>query len=301
MSHRCEKCGDKFDTERGLHIHQSQKHNEEENSGKKTNGKEPENDKERVMELGVQEVALLFFAIGIGFGFTGGVLVPVQEGFLGQLGSAGDQKQEQALPIAEDTVDISNINSSGEPVLGEKDAPVTLVMYEDFQCPYCQKFESNGFQKIESEYVESGEVKVIWKDFPLPELGHNWAEESSAAMECVYRQNEDAFWEVKDKVFGNQRTLTENGVQSKIVSWAEQEGVSGDAVRTCLENGSPMEEVNTDKREGSNLEATLNGQRFVGGTPSFVVYGDSQGTALSGALPFQIFERVIDKELQDAS
>jgi protein-disulfide isomerase len=303
MVHKCEKCGEEFDTERGLNIHQGRIHSsEEEPENKERSGTASTTEtveKRQMLELGIREVAFIFFILGAGIGFVSGVFVPLETGMAEKTASPSD---EQELPIEEDTVTVSNINETDEPVMGKSNAPVTMVMYEDFQCPYCKSFEDNAFQSIESNYIESGQVKVVWKDFPLhePPVNHEWADDSAAAMECVYRQDEEAFWEVKDKIFQNQRSLSEENVQSQIINWAENEGVSGSQVQSCIENGSPMKEVNRDKTEGSNLDATLNGQRFVAGTPSFVVYGDNEGTALSGALPYEAFKQVIEKELQDS-
>jgi protein-disulfide isomerase len=202
------------------------------------------------------------------------------------------------------TVDVSSIETEGEPVLGESDAPVTMVVYEDFQCPFCQRFENGAVQQVESEYVESGQVKIIWKDFPLPSLGHNWAEPSAKTMECVYRQSNDAFWALKDKVFNNQNTISEQTVEEQIIGWATQEGVSESAVRSCLENGNPMEEVNADKQEGRNFDTVIQTpqgpRQFISGTPSSVIYGegDSEGEPIIGAQPFSVIQNTIDSKLE---
>ncbi|MDY6778417.1 MAG: thioredoxin domain-containing protein [Candidatus Nanohaloarchaea archaeon] len=134
--------------------------------------------------------------------------------------------------------------------------------------------------------MKTGKVKVVWKDFPLTQL-HPWAKPAAAAMECVYRKGgNDAFWAVKKKVFDNQNTLSTSNVQSQIISWAAQEGVSESAVRNCLQNGNPMQEVNADKQEGSSLG--------VSGTPTAFV----GGVKLVGAQPYSRFKTVIENQLQ---
>jgi protein-disulfide isomerase len=181
----------------------------------------------------------------------------------------------------------------GEPVLGEEDAPVTMVVYEDFQCPFCKRFETESFPQIKSNYVDSGQVKVIWKDRPIPQLGHDWAEPAAAAMECVYRQDNDAFWNVKDELFSQAKTLTRGeeeftpeNIQSRIVTIASDEGVSSSAVQSCVDNGNPMDEVNADSREAQEIGAS--------GTPSFFINGNK----VVGAQPYSSFETTIEEELK---
>ncbi|MDY6774103.1 MAG: thioredoxin domain-containing protein, partial [Candidatus Nanohaloarchaea archaeon] len=81
-----------------------------------------------------------------------------------------------------------NISSEGEPVLGNASAPVTVTVFEDFECPVCKRFDQSVMPRLKSEYVETGKLKVVWKDFPLAYVGkHPWSDEAAIATECVYR------------------------------------------------------------------------------------------------------------------
>lgn len=176
-----------------------------------------------------------------------------------------------------------------EPVMGSEDANVTMVMYEDLQCPFCKRFESDTFPKIESNYVETGELKVVWKDFPMPQI-HNWAEDAATTMECVYREGGDeTFWSVKDKVFENQDGITESNVKSKIKFWAEEEGLESSAVDSCLENENPLEEVNEDTDEGR--------EAGISGTPGFLINGEK----VIGAQPYSRFQQTIENAQEEDS
>jgi protein-disulfide isomerase len=242
-------------------------------------------------------IALLF---GIMIGFSGATLgganpVDTVGNFFGEdTSDDGDDVQRQ--------VEVSKIDTEGEPVLGQEDAPVTMVVYEDFQCPYCQRFESNAMKDIESNYVETGDVKVIWKDFPLG--NHPWAAPAAETMECVYRQDNDAFWSIKDTIFNNQDVLSPQNVQDEIIAWASAEGVSEDAVRTCLDEENPGEEVNGDLQEGQSFDAMVavagEDRPFVSGTPASVIYaeGDEMGEPVVGAQPYQAFKNVIESKMQ---
>jgi protein-disulfide isomerase len=310
---RCGKCGKEFDSERGLKVHNAQVHDDgpemvetvkEASAGNVT------------FRLNIRHALVLAFAVGIvtgGFvslmalqvgGATGFITV---DGTQAQPTNNNDNTDGNAAPSGNNdgqnqgtpTVDTSKITVDGEPMLGDANAPVTLVMYEDFQCPFCSRFSQNTLTKIKSNYVDSGDVRVVWKDFPIPQLGHDWAVPAANAMECVYRQDNDAFWTVHDRVFDNQQTLTKDTVESKILDWAAAEGVSKDAVNQCLENGNPQQEVQSDRQEGDSFDAQVGGSSFVGGTPSFVIYAESAdtGTPIVGAQPYSRFESVIDSKL----
>lgn len=214
------------------------------------------------------------FILGMIVGFGAGVVSPVQ---LENTGSPNDDTKNQP----KDT--DRTFTTEGEPVLGDEDAPVTMVIFEDFECPFCKRFEEGAFPRIKEEYVDTGKVKVVWKDYPLTSL-HPWARPSAEAMECVYRQDEEAFWPIKSKIFDNQRSIDKSNVQSKIISWAAEEGISESDMQTCLEQDSVSNEIDEDMKEGGKL-----------GTPTSFINGQKMG----GAQPFSRFEQVIESELNN--
>ncbi len=293
--HECERCGKTFDSKRGLSVHKAQAHDGEDEAEKQGGtSHEPQ-----TISFTVRHALIGVFILGLAVGFSGGMLVSPSTALTG---ATGEQVDNNPSPSPSDTgdqqdsdnnndatgdspdVDPSQIEIEGEPMMGDENAPVTLVMYEDFECPFCQRFEQNAVPQIVDNYVESGQVRLVWKDFPLPQL-HPWAEPAAAAMECVYRQDEDAFWTVKDRVFDNQETLSTSNIRGQIKTWAAEEGVSQSAVDSCLQNGNPMEEVNGDKQEGQSLG--------VSGTPTVFVNGHK----IVGAQPYSRFESVIENQL----
>jgi protein-disulfide isomerase len=181
-------------------------------------------------------------------------------------------------------IDPTQISTEGEPVLGSSDAAVTVVAYEDFECPVCRQFENQVFGQLKSEYIDSGQVKVVWKDFPLSQM-HPWAMTAATTQECVYRQDNDAFWEVKEKLFNNQGSLTTTNARSKIISWAGEAGVDESAVRSCLPHGNPASEVQEDISEGQSLG--------VRGTPTVFI----NGQRLRGLNRYNQYKQVIENEL----
>lgn len=111
-------------------------------------------------------------------------------------------------------VRLDNVELTGEPSKGDEDAPIKILEYTDYGCPFCSEW--NGFdasnripidrmkvaQQVDSEYVETGEVQFIMKDYPVPQLHPNGPKAHKAAN-CVFEQDEDRYWEFHDELFKN--------------------------------------------------------------------------------------------------
>lgn len=164
----------------------------------------------------------------------------------------------------------------GEPIIGLSDAPVTIVVYSDFQCPFCKSFVDNTMSTILANYPT--EVKLVFKDFPLLTI-HPLAERAAFAGQCAF--NQDKFWEMHDLLFEKQETLTE----SDFFDFANQLNLDLTAFSSCYNNRTVLEEVQDDMTEGMFKE--------VNGTPTFFI----NGTRLDGALPFESFQTIIDEKL----
>jgi protein-disulfide isomerase len=177
-------------------------------------------------------------------------------------------------PPAEEPAEISD---GDDAVLGDINAPITIIEYSDYQCPFCGRFWSDTLPLIKENYIETGKAKLIYKDFPLSL--HPQAQISAEATECVRAQGGDeAFWKMHDKIFENQASLN----QENLEKWASDLGYD---ISSCLEDGDFTEEVNSDLQEG-----TSNG---VSGTPAFFI----NGVKLSGAQPYSNFEAIIEAQL----
>lgn len=185
---------------------------------------------------------------------------------------------------ASQPIDPSQISLEGEPVIGDENAPVTLVAYEDFECPVCQQFDSQVYNQLKTEYVDSGQLKIVWKDFPLTRI-HPWANIAAETQECVYRQDNDAFWAVKDKIFDNQGQLSTSNARSRILDWAAEEGVNKEDVRACIQSENPSSEVRQDLTEGQSLG--------VSGTPTVFI----NGQRIQGLAGYNQYKTVIEGEL----
>ncbi|MBI5071457.1 thioredoxin domain-containing protein [Candidatus Falkowbacteria bacterium] len=162
-------------------------------------------------------------------------------------------------------------------VRGNFDAPITLVEYSDFECPYCGKHFPT-LNKILNDY--KGQVRLVYKHFPLS--FHQNSEKAAEASECASEQGK--FWEYHDKLFENQ-----SGGYSiaNFKQWANDLNLDTSKFNDCLDSGKFASKVQADLADGQN--------RGVGGTPATFV----NGQLVSGAVPYESFKNVIDQILNN--
>jgi protein-disulfide isomerase len=172
--------------------------------------------------------------------------------------------------------------------MGEENAPVTIVEFSEFQCPYCGKYFNDAYPQIMEKYVETGNVKYVFRDFPLS--FHAGAYPAALASECVRDQGGDeAYFEMHDRLFENQNVLgyDSDTLKSTLVSYAEALGADKGEFLECYENDTFKEEIYADMSYGQSIG--------ISGTPSFIVNGE----LLVGAQPFEAFEQIIEAALAE--
>jgi len=160
-------------------------------------------------------------------------------------------------------------------VRGDFNAPITLVEFSDFECPFCGRHYPT-MNKILNDY--KGKVRLVYKHFPLG--FHPNARKAAEASECAGEQGK--FWEYHDKIFENQSS----GLSiEKFKQWAKDLGLNSNKFNDCLDSGKYAQKVQADYQEGS--------QKGVNGTPATFV----NGQLVSGALPYESFKQIIDSLL----
>ncbi|MFB6100081.1 MAG: DsbA family protein [Candidatus Nanohalobium sp.] len=332
MSHECEECGEEFDTERGLSVHKTQSHSEED-SGKTTTEKREDTVQE--ISLNVRQFGGLVFGLGLFLGiiiggtFSGGSLdvaapqlevtgdtgspipsdSPAQntgktkdtdtgKGDSGNTGSqvvslnSGDYPYNGLKAgIGEGNVTLNGktFRLKGEPYIGSADAPVTAVSFEDFECPFCSRYNQDAFPKIRENYVAPGKVQYFFKNLPLPQL-HPWAKKAALASECALNQDVKAFWTFKKGFFSNQKALGQaygsGNFDKSMYKWAEQTGLNVDKFKQCYDNKEEMDEVEEDAQQAGSVGAQA--------TPTVFI----DGKKVEGAQPYSRFKTVINNALQ---
>jgi protein-disulfide isomerase len=186
------------------------------------------------------------------------------------------RRSEPALPA-------DPISLTGAEVLGDRSAKAALIIYSDFQCPYCGKFARETLPAIQKQYVDTGKLLLAFRQFPLPI--HQFAERAAEASECAGRQGK--FWPFHDQLFANQDGLDDVSLLEK----ARVVGLQPEQFAQCLA-GQTTAIVQDDKKGA--------GPRGVSGTPTFfagAVLGDGRvkvSQRLTGALPLAQFQAVLD-------
>ncbi|MEW6408049.1 MAG: DsbA family protein [Patescibacteria group bacterium] len=180
---------------------------------------------------------------------------------------------------AGDKIEITNADH----IRGDKNAPITLVEYSDFQCPYCKKFNPT-MQQVMQEY--SGKVRWVYRHFPLS--FHQNAQKSAEASECAGEQNK--FWEYSDKLFENSQADGTGLNTDDLKRYAKELGLNTSKFNDCLASGKFTSKVNADMASGQAAG--------ISGTPGTILIDKNGNTQLiSGALPYEQIKAKIDAAL----
>lgn len=186
----------------------------------------------------------------------------------------------QGTAAPTETVDPSQIDIEGEPFIGDVNAPVTIVEFSDYECPFCGRFFSDAYTQLKADYVDSGQVKFVFKDFPLS--FHPLGEPASVAANCVQKLlGNEAYFEYHDTIFGNQNSLSVTNLNI----WAQDLGVDSAEFESCTQDPTMVAEVQGDIAEGASLG--------VSGTPTLFINGEK----LVGAQPYPVVKQAIENAL----
>lgn len=166
-------------------------------------------------------------------------------------------------------------------ILGDVNAPVTFVEFGDYQCPYCGKLFNDTELRLREEYVKTGKVKMVYRDFPLSGI-HPEAQPSAEAAACAGEQGK--FWAYHDLLFKRQLELP----GADYVAWATELGLDRTKFKACVDSHAYAEEVAKDYADGVALG--------INGTPGTFI----NGNLIPGAQPYSVFKDAIEAALRAA-
>ncbi len=181
------------------------------------------------------------------------------------------------------------VSEDDDASIGLPNAPVTIIEFSDYQCPFCRKFWTETYPQLKSQYIDTGKVRLVFRDFPLN--FHPQAQVSAEAAECVREVagNDEAYFKFHDKLFSEQNILDGGTVKSTVSyteadlkKWAKDLGYD---IGSCLDSGKYASEVQKDLADGQAYG--------ISGTPGLFI----NGVQLDGAQPFSNFKSIIDAEL----
>ena len=225
--------------------------------------------------------AASWLALGLGVG-SGSMLV-FQQWATSTTPMPEERAEQQPPPEAALTTELL---LKGEPVLGSGQAPLTIVEFSDFECPYCRLFHEQVFQSLQREYIDTGLVRFIHKDLPLP--FHDQARPAAAAARCAGAQNR--YWDLYSALFDQQRCLECKGV----IEIAKEINLDTSGLHACMQQDETQTLINANLSEAKlhNIRAT----------PTFVIGpsrkdGKHLGDVVEGAMPWPQFQALIDQQL----
>ncbi len=179
-------------------------------------------------------------------------------------------------------------------VLGSATAPVTIIEFTDFQCPFCRRYYFDAWQTLK-QYVKNGTVRFAVKNFPLG--FHDMANVTAQALLCVAEQNRSAYWDAMDIVFSKQQELapqsTARFTEDQLYEWLSSlPGITMSSVKTCVSSGTYADRIRRDYQLGMQKAVEFGNSQI--GTPFFFIGNDKQGyVLLVGAYPAEAFEQLI--------
>jgi protein-disulfide isomerase len=227
-------------------------------------------------------VAVIAFALGgatmflvYDYAFTKGVAAAGTGGTGNVPAAAQQQVQPTAAPAR-----LDNVSVDDDPFIGPEDAPVTIVEFSDFQCPFCARFQQQTFAALREKYGD--DIRIVFRDFPLNSI-HPDAAKASEAAECA--DDQDKFWELHDAMFQSQ-AITGVGLPA-VTSMAESLDLDMEEFQECIDSGKYADEIAKDLQDGTSYGVT--------GTPTFFI----NGVRLVGAVPIEQFSAIIDQELEN--
>jgi protein-disulfide isomerase len=198
--------------------------------------------------------------------------------------------QQTQAPTQRTASQIFQVSLDDDPVKGDPNAPVTVVEFSDFQCPFCARFFIQTLPALQENYIDTGKIKLVYKDFPLDSLHPN-ARRAHIAAECADEQGK--FWDYHDVLFEKQsewNRLSSADLSSQLNQYATSMGLESANFNSCLSSQSVRDEVNADFLQAASYGAT--------GTPTFFIGNEKNGfIKLVGAQPYAAFQAAIDAQL----
>lgn len=193
-------------------------------------------------------------------------------------------------PSEQDDSDILLVSLDDDPIKGDIDAPITIVEFSDFQCPFCGRWYTNTLSELTENYLDTGKVKLVYRDMPLSTIHPN-AQAAHIAAECADEQGK--FWDYHDVLFERQsewNRLSADNFSVKLDEFANSLKLDISSFKSCMSSSEIANEIISDGIEARTYGAT--------GTPTFFVGNQEIGfVKLVGAQPYSTFKTLIDNQL----
>jgi protein-disulfide isomerase len=208
-----------------------------------------------------------YFAIPIIIGIISGLVVVTT--------TAGNSNSE--------TLTISELSRNGSPIMGDPNAPITILEWGDYQCTFCYKFHQNTLDVINEEFIKTGKVKLIFKDFPL-----NGPDSKLAAEASYCAHDQEKYWEYHDQLYENWAGERTGWITREALSkFAESINLDKVEFNKCLDENKYKNKINSIYEFGNSIG--------IDATPSFLVFNDEKIIKIRGNQPLEVFLKTFDE------
>lgn len=230
-----------------------------------------------------------WFAISMGLLgiIVGYALASGLQGGLVRQPSAGAPTVDTTPPPPPPAANDTPATPDDDPVLGQADAPITLIEFTDYQCPFCNRHFTQTYGQIKKDYVDTGKVKLVVRDFPLS--FHPNAQKAAESAECAGKQ--DKYYAMHDLLFSKQGEWSNlSPAVDQFKQYAADLKLATAQFNKCLDSGETAAEISKDTTDGSTSG--------IDGTPGFWILGPKGKTQkISGAFPYDTFKAAFDAML----
>jgi len=217
--------------------------------------------------------SLIYFASQLGGGSSEDLAKDIQKGIEDYVNGV------QTGGGTQEALDMDDLIQE-QPFIGDADAPVVLVEFSDYRCGYCQKFFNETLPQIKANYIDTGKLRFVYKDFLL---GYDGDYEAALVAECTRDQlGDDSFFMMHDRIF---QTISAGFDFERYADYAVELGADRDEFKSCFESEKFKDDIYADVADGKSVG--------VNGTPGFVL----NGRTISGAQPYEVFAEAIDAQL----
>jgi protein-disulfide isomerase len=177
----------------------------------------------------------------------------------------------------------SKLIEGGSPILGKTNAQITILEFGDYQCTYCYKFHESTLKTIEEEYIKTGKVKLVFKDFPLN------GDDSFLAAEAAYCANDQGkYWQFHNEVYKNWAGERTGWVtRESLNAFANTVGLNLEEFNTCLDSHTYSDKVSSLYEFGKDIG--------IDATPSFLIFNDEKIIKIRGNQPLEVFLKTFDE------
>ncbi len=186
-------------------------------------------------------------------------------------------------PARPTTASVSTLDN---PILGDTNAPVTLVEFTDYQCPFCKRFVTDTLPELKKKYIDTGKLRLVLRDLPLS--FHKYAKPAARATHCAEEQGK--YWQLHDALF----KVPKLNAEEQIYASAKGAALDAEAFKQCMDSDRYNKEIEKDVADANKAQITGTPGFVLGKTTSDVV----KGTLISGVMPFTFFDTEIKKLLK---